>query len=256
MQGAMRITSILALAATLLLMLAAPLKAGTVNVGLLKDSDMDKWFCDPSVSQVNLPADFRFASTEIQQCSTGYSVLVANGSDLPVKVDVEFSGKGFSEEMHPGLFMSAGPLNCDSASSTAKRFTVHEDPCVGYLQPNLSCTERVQFCPDQSGTSLGQVKVITGEGSKAQTTTFNLIGDAIYSPELQAADEARRRHLDELMKIPHVVKVELDPRDSDIFINLKVEEDASLDKVRRAAPPKIEGYDVEVTRNVEVFWGD
>jgi len=38
------------------------------------------------------------------------------------------------------------------------------------------------------------------------------------------------------------------PKDHDIFINVEVDEDGSLDKVRRAAPPKIEGYDVEVTR--------
>lgn len=61
----------------------------------------------------------------------------------------------------------------------------------------------------------------------------------------------RRRHLDELMKIPHVDKVDLDPRDHDIFINVEVEEDASLDKVRRVLPPKIEGYEVEVTRYIE-----
>jgi hypothetical protein len=71
---------------------------------------------------------------------------------------------------------------------------------------------------------------------------------------LQAADEARRRHLDELMKIPHVAKVDLDPKGHDIFINLEVEQDASLDKVRRAAPPKIEGYDVEVTTYIPVGW--
>lgn len=100
------------------------------------------------------------------------------------------------------------------------------------------------------------MKVITREGTKPRTTTFDLIGDALYSPELQAADEARRRHLDELKKIPHVVKVEVDPRDGDIFINVEVEEDASLDKVRRAAPPKIEGYDVEVTQYVPSGYGD
>jgi hypothetical protein len=45
----------------------------------------------------------------------------------------------------------------------------------------------------------------------------------------------------------------LDPKDHDILIDVEVDEDGSLDKVRRAAPPKIEGYDVEVTRYVEVL---
>jgi hypothetical protein len=103
-----------------------------------------------------------------------------------------------------------------------------------------------------SGTIRGQAKVIaTAYGRPPQTTTFDLIGEAIYSPELQAADEVRRRHLEELMKIPHVAKVDLDPRDHDIFINVEVEEDASLDKVRSVLPPKIEGYEVEVTRYIE-----
>ena len=101
------------------------------------------------------------------------------------------------------------------------------------------------------------------EGGKQQTATFKLIGDAIYSPELRAADEARRRHLDELMKIPHVAKVDLDPKDRDIFINVEVEQaptggDATkvrIDEVRRAVPPKIEGYDVEVTEYRPVAYG-
>jgi hypothetical protein len=48
-----------------------------------------------------------------------------------------------------------------------------------------------------------------------------------------------------------VADVVLDPKDHDIFIDVEVDEDGSLDKVRRAAPPKIEGYEVEVTRYIE-----
>jgi hypothetical protein len=61
------------------------------------------------------------------------------------------------------------------------------------------------------------------------------------------------------MKIPHVETVTLDPKDDehhDILINVEVDDDGSLDKVRRAAPPKIEGYDVEVTRYIEVGYGE
>jgi len=47
--------------------------------------------------------------------------------------------------------------------------------------------------------------------------------------------------------------VVLDPKARDIFIDVEVDEVGSLEKVRRAAPPKIEGYDIEVTRYIEVL---
>jgi hypothetical protein len=243
MQGAMRITSILALAATLLLMLAAPLKAGTVNVGIFNSSEYDKWLCDPSMLPPQPRAESRCGSAKFQECSESCDTVgVTNNSNTTVDVKVEFSGTGFSEEDTSGFgFMGS----CDDINGEQHGFS-KPDSC-DHLLPGKHCAALIRFCPQQSGISRGHVKVtLTGSG-KPRTTTFNLVGDANYTPELQAADEARRRHLDELMKIPHVETVTLDPKDDDIFIDVQVDDDGSVDGVRRAAPPKIEGYDVEVT---------
>jgi hypothetical protein len=161
-------------------------------------------------------------------------------------VELNFNGAGFSEEDESG-FNFAGV--CDGP--TAERQSFSKPVSCNHLLSGKSCVVRMSFCPDRSGTSRGQLKVVAIASGKPQTTTFDLLGDAIYSPELRAADEARRRHLDELKKIPHVADVVLDPKDHDIFIDVEVDEDGSLDKVRRAAPPKIEGYEVEVTRYIE-----
>ena len=78
-----------------------------------------------------------------------------------------------------------------------------------------------------------------------------------YPPELQAAEEVRERHEAELKRIPHVASVELDNKDG-IKINVTVNDvglmpdifEAYLEDVRRQVPPKIEGYDTEVTQYV------
>ncbi|HEY9156692.1 hypothetical protein [Candidatus Binatus sp.] len=246
----MGIASKVALAAAVLLIRAASLSAGTVQVGLLNDSDYGKWQCGPSMPPPKPSAESRCASAEFQKCSSCDTVAVTNNSDAPVEVKLEFSGAGFSEEDTSGT----GSWGLGESPNGEERDCSKPDPC-GHLLPGKRCAAEIRFCPEQSGASRGQVKVIIGKGGKSRTTTFDLVADASYSPELQAADEARRRHLDELTKIPHVAKVELDPTDDGIFINVEVEEDASLDKVRRAAPPKIEGYDVEVTRYMPVFIG-
>ncbi len=255
----MGIASKLALAAALLLTLSAPLNAGTVHVGLLKGPDTNKWLCNPSVPQEKPSEEFRCASAKFHECSSCAPIVIANDSDASVTVELEFSGTAFSEEQFGAAVMLAQPIHneCKAPDGGVGRSAALRTPCGGrfrLLGPGQNCADIIEFCPDQSGTSRGQVKVRI-EGGTQQTITFSLIGEAIYSPELQAADEARRRHLDELMKIPHVAKVDLDPKNQDIFINVEVEQAPSgqnatqvrIDEVRRAAPPKIEGYDVEVT---------
>jgi len=248
----MPITSKTALAAALLLLLrATPVHAGTVQVGILKASDYEKWRCDTSMPLSGNSAPAKCASTKFQGCSQSRdAIVVTNNSDVPVEVELEFSGAGFSADQSGGMFRYGSP-DCDGPNRAETRPSLLFPDSCGKLAPGQRCKQNIEFCPEQSGTSRGQVKVITTTSGKPQTTTFEVIGDAIYSPELQAADEARRRHLDELKKIPHVADVEIDPKDHDIFIDMEVDEDGSLDKVRRAAPPKIEGYDVEVTRYIE-----
>jgi hypothetical protein len=170
---------------------------------------------------------------------------------------VEFvvSGAGFSEAHDGGAFFSFGDITeCDGPNGHEERHFSGPNSC-GHLLPGKSCSEGLEFCPEQSGSSHGDVKVTVRSTGTPQTTTFGLIASANYSPELQAADEARRRHLAELMKIPHVVKVELDPKGNEVLINIEFEQGKSLDRVRRAAPPKIEGYDVEVTTHMEIGYG-
>lgn len=237
----------------LLPMLAAPLNAGTVSVSLLNDSDYDKWLCDPSMPLTEYLAQSRCSSAKFQECSDSCDIVgVANNSDAPVDVKLEFSGAGFSELDDSNL----GFIRMCDGPNGEQRGVGKPDSC-GHLLPGKVCKGSIQFCPQQSGTSRGQVKVTITENGKSRTTTFGLVADALYSPELQAADEARRRHLDELMKIPHVETVTLDRKgddNHDIFINVEVDEDGSVDKVRRAAPPKIEGYDVEVTTYIPVIY--
>jgi len=95
------------------------------------------------------------------------------------------------------------------------------------------------------------VSATAGSGSP-HLEVFKLVGSGDYPPELAAADEARRAHLDELMKIPYVAKVELDTRNDDLAINVEVTEDDKIEQVRRLVPPKIEGYRTEVTTYIPI----
>jgi hypothetical protein len=56
-----------------------------------------------------------------------------------------------------------------------------------------------------------------------------------------------------LHKIPHVASVELDDKDGiriNVTVNAQTEEslDSEIEEVRKQVPPKIEGYDTEVTQ--------
>jgi hypothetical protein len=75
---------------------------------------------------------------------------------------------------------------------------------------------------------------------------FDLVGTASYPPALEAAERVRKRHADELMKIPNVDRVDLQQAGRDILIDVQTKGD--IDKVRKAVPPSLEGYKVEVTQ--------
>jgi hypothetical protein len=250
----MKIISELVLSLALLIAQAAPVNAGTVHVGILKDSDGHKFECDGTIPVENRNSDSRCESAKFDKCSSCNSVAVTNNSGAPIDVEIAVSGAGFSEAHEGGASFYGDIAECDGPNGPEERHFSGPNPC-DHLLPGKSCSTDLEFCPEQSGSSQGQVKVTVRGAGTPQTTTFGLVATANYSPELQAADEARRRHLAELMKIPHVVKVELDPKGDDIFINVEVEQGKSRDQVRRAAPPKIEGYDVEVTTYIEVGYG-
>ncbi|MHB8380843.1 MAG: hypothetical protein ACYDC3_00680 [Candidatus Binataceae bacterium] len=115
-------------------------------------------------------------------------------------------------------------------------------------QPGNGASSQSSSAPGKSGESSGEARVsVTAGSDPPKLTVFKLAGSGDYTPELVAADEARRSQLDQLMKIPYVQKVELDTRSNDTAIDVEVTEDDKIEQVRRLVPPKIEGYRTEVT---------
>jgi hypothetical protein len=49
-----------------------------------------------------------------------------------------------------------------------------------------------------------------------------------------------------MLRIPHVVNMGIDFRDSQTIFNVQVDKEENVPQVERMVPPKIEGYDVEV----------
>ena len=67
------------------------------------------------------------------------------------------------------------------------------------------------------------------------------------SPEdTQSAEDVRERYLPDMLKIPHVVNMGIEFRDSKIIFDVQVDKEANVEQVERMVPPKIEGYDVIV----------
>src|SRR6266481_2501804 len=165
----MTIISSMMLAAVLLILLpAAPVHAETIQVGILKASDYDKWRCDPSITLTSDSAVARCASAKFQGCSQSCdAIVVTNNSNGPVEIELEFSGAGFSAEQSGGMFLFGSPNNCPNGAE--KRPSLLFPDSCGKLAPGQSCKQNIEFCPEQSGSSRGQVKVITREGTKPRT---------------------------------------------------------------------------------------
>jgi hypothetical protein len=79
------------------------------------------------------------------------------------------------------------------------------------------------------------------------TASAEMVAQASDLQKAEADAEAvRKRHLDELMKIPHVTGVSLDVGSSEIIIDVWVDKPANVSEVERRVPSKLEGYDVDV----------
>ncbi|MGO9607530.1 MAG: hypothetical protein ACLQAT_29720 [Candidatus Binataceae bacterium] len=247
------------LLAAVLLFQSAPALAGSVHAALEGDSELNSQATGGGAASAQPVC----ATARFEECSSCKNLVVTNDSDSPAKVQTEISGPGFSNR---------GGMNAfGSLDSSGHR---GHSGCDGELAPGEHCWDSIQFCPEQSGTSTGQVKVTIGDSPNQQTSTFDLQGTAVYGSELEAADKVRQNHLAELMKIPHVAKVELDRSGTDILIDVEVDGDAdagssntsadaqndqndqeedtdetahNIESVRRALLPKIDGYEVEVT---------
>ena len=64
--------------------------------------------------------------------------------------------------------------------------------------------------------------------------------------DAQSMEDVRQRHLPEMLKIPHVVNMGIELKDSDIIFNVQVDKEENVPQVERMVPSEIEGYDVDV----------
>lgn len=175
--------------------------------------------------------------------------MIFNGSSREVKPEFTTSGEPFEIPLQRVFIGGPGPLPCSQLRE--------------HLEPGLSCYEPVTFWPRTGEVYHGTIHVTAGSTS----ASFKVVGTSDYPPELQEAEEVRQRHEAELKAIPHVASVELDnadlealdsptPRvqDQRIRINVTVMHHEDIEAVRKLVPPKIEGYDTEVTDYMEHTW--
>ncbi len=126
-----------------------------------------------------------------------------------------------------------------------------------HLEPGKSCYEQVEFWPRTGDVGHCTIHVIVKSASGSTDREFKFRGTSQYPPELQTAEEVRQRHEAELAKIPQVASVELDNDDPhEIKIDVTVMDEDDIENVRRQVPPKIEGYDTEVTQYVDHAYAD
>ena len=127
----------------------------------------------------------------------------------------------------------------------------HPRPTCDSLAPGHSCSQEIDFSPEQSGTSDGHLEVLVTGSGKPISKTYDLVAMADYPPEMVAIDEVIQRHRDEMMRIPHVVKVSIDDFDSGV-IDVEVAHEENIPQVERSVPPRLEGYRVEVIEEVGI----
>jgi hypothetical protein len=222
---------------------------GAVQIGMLSSAKSDDWICGENVPLSAPNSQSSCESAKFGECSECGVLAARNQSNVPVKLSIKIVGSGFAQPCSPGAVI--GFQKCASGASV--RVGTLDKCGNGFLQPGQGRTLGVAFCPDRAGVSHGEVRVsVTESSGKPNLEVFNLAGFGDYTPELAAADEARRSQLDELMKIPYVQKVELDTKSSDTAINVEVTEDDKIEQVRRLVPPKIDGYRTEVTTYISV----
>jgi hypothetical protein len=214
--------------------------AGSVDIGYVDDAGLDRWLAGgpaelPTGETACKPAKF----DETSSCG---NLLISNHYSQAITVSFSTSREEFSTGMHgeAGIF---GPLHVPLPCSAMN--------VSGHLEPGESCYAQVEFWPRTGDELHTAIHVIVKSASGSTKTEFKFKGTSDYPPELQAAEEVRQRHEAELAKISHVASVELDKDDGDgIKIDVTVIDEDDIDDVRRQVPPKIEGYDTEVTQYV------
>lgn len=214
--------------------------AGSVDIGYVGDAGLDRWMAGgpaevPAGETACTPAKF----DETSSCG---NLLISNRSSQAITIGFKTSDEEFSTGIH-GAIGTFGPVHVPLPCSA---INVSE-----HLEPGESCYEQVEFWPRTGDVHHCTIRVIVKSASGSTDREFKFKGTSQYPPELQAAEEVRQRHAAELAKIPHVASVELDNDDQDgIKINVTVMDEDDIEDVRRQVPPKIEGYDTEVTQYV------
>ena len=214
--------------------------AGSVDVGYVDNAGLERWLAGgpaelPTGETACKPAKF----DETSSCG---NLLISNHSSQAITVSFSTSREEFSTGMH-GAFGIFGPVHVPMPCSAMN--------VRGYLQPGESCYEQVEFWPRTGDVRHCTIHVIVKSASGSTDREFKFKGTSQYPPELQAAEEVRQRHEVELAKIPHVASVELNNDDPhEIKIDVTVMDEDDIEDVRRQVPPKIEGYDTEVTQYV------
>jgi hypothetical protein len=230
-----------------------------VRFGLLNNSDFEKWKCSDTIPSEGLAKEHSCGKAKFHDCSSCGTLVVSNYSGVSIDVELESDGPGFQQsgdglEGEETYSCNGKPLSCRDLNW---RFGWRARTRCESLGPGGRCYETIAFCPEQSGVAGGHLKVTSHSPARVdgrseslwestQTQVFDLVGTASYPPALEAAERVRKRHADELKKIPNVDRVDLQQAGRDILIDVQTKGD--IDKVRKAVPPSLEGYKVEVTQ--------
>jgi hypothetical protein len=231
----------------------------SVRFGVLNDADFKKWKCGYTIPTEGLAKEHSCGNAKFHDCSSCGTLVVSNYSGVSIDVEWESDGPGFQQsgdelESEESYDCNGKPRSCRDPNW---RFGWRARTRCESLRPGDRCYEEIAFCPEQSGLSRGHLKV-TSHGpahvdgrseslwENTRTQVFDLVGTASYPRALEAAERVRKRHADELMKIPNVDRVDLQQVDRHILIDVQTKGD--IDKVRKAVPPSLEGYKVEVTK--------
>jgi hypothetical protein len=237
-----------------LVLLCSTANGGAVQIGLVNGSEFDKWNSGGPVAGLSRTKS-RCENAKFDETSMCDTVVITNGSNEAVRVTLQMTGSGFEKleppnqpgsiALAPGVFYSCGP--------TGEQRTI--DNRCDTLEPGHSCYQNIEFSPRDSGTSTGHIEIrVTGSGAPIPKS-YELVATAEYPPDLAAADQVRKAHLDELMRIPHVVRVSLDNSGDEIVIQIEVAHEEDIQKVERQVPSKLDSYPVEVIQKIEEGWG-
>jgi len=231
-----------------------------VRFGLLNDSDFKKWKCSDTIPSEGVAKEHSCRNAKFHECSSCGTLVVSNYAGVSINAELESDP--------PGIFQSAEGTGAHNYYCNGKPRSCRDpawnapwgarDSCESVAPEGGRCYEPIAFCPDQSGVARGHLKVtihsparVRGRVSKTlwentRTQLFDLVGTASYPPALEAAERVRKRHLNELMKIPHVDRVDLQEAGPNILIDVQTKGD--VDEVRKTVPPSLEAYKVEVTQ--------